>query len=120
MPDPQCQVTPQISEAVVVDVANLLAESAQVEEESWTPHWEMAVSDPVGGFGLHWSWWCSCTISPVKSQSTLVDYNFIFLTNVVSLRVYNAKLVPSSRALLLKSLSLMTLYSDRTSFHREV
>ena len=53
MPDPQCQVTPQISEAVVVDVANLLAESAQVEEESWTPHWEMAVSDPVGGFGLH-------------------------------------------------------------------
>ena len=51
--DPQCQVTRQISEAVVVDVANLLAESAQVEEESWTPHWEMAVSDPVGGFGLH-------------------------------------------------------------------
>ena len=89
MPDPQCQVPPQISEAVVVDVATLLAESAQVEEESWTPHWEMAVSDPVGGFRLHWSWWCSCFHLTCKITISIGRLYFIFLTNVVSLRVYN-------------------------------
>lgn len=44
----------------------------------------------------------------------------IILTSVVSLRVYNAKFVSSRRTLLLNSLSLMALYSDRMSFHREV
>ena len=47
--DPQCPVTLQKCEAAVVEVATRLAESEQEEEESWTPHLEMAVTGPARG-----------------------------------------------------------------------